>query len=51
MPVTVTVYDANGNVYGTATDSLESYLARMSTGNNLYASIMKFSDAAYAYLH
>ena len=49
--VTVTVYDANGKEYGSATDSLESYLARMGTGNALYASIMKFSDAAYTYLH
>ena len=51
IPVTVTVYDANGNVYGTATDSMESYIARMGTTDPLYAAIMMFSDAAYAYLH
>ena len=51
IPVTVTVYDANGNVYGTATDSMESYIARMGTSDPLYAAIMMFSDAAYAYLH
>ena len=49
--VTVTVYDADGSVHGSATDSIESYLARMDIANELYASIMKFSDAAYAYLH
>ena len=51
IPVTVTVYDADGNVYGTATDSMESYIARMGTTDPLYAAIMMFSDAAYAYLH
>ena len=51
IPVTVTVYDANGNVYGSATDSMESYIARMGTTDPLYAAIMMFSDAAYAYLH
>ena len=51
IPVTVTVYDADGNVYGSATDSMESYLARMGTTDPLYAAIMMFSDAAYAYLH
>jgi hypothetical protein len=51
IPVTVTIYDANGNVYGSATDSMESYLARMGTENELFAAIMKFSDSAYAYLH
>ena len=51
QPITVTVYDANGNVYGSATDSMESYLARMGTSKALYASIMMFSDSAYTYLH
>ena len=51
IPVTVTVYDADGNVYGSATDSMESYIARMGTTDPLYAAIMMFSDAAYAYLH
>ena len=51
IPVTVTVYDVDGNVYGTATDSMESYIARMGTSDPLYAAIMMFSDAAYAYLH
>ena len=51
IPVTVTVYNADGNVYGTATDSMASYIARMSNADALYECIMKFSDSAYAYLH
>ena len=47
--VTATVYDADGNVYGTATDSVESYIAR--TGNSaLNEAIMKFASSAKAYL-
>jgi uncharacterized repeat protein (TIGR02543 family) len=51
IPVTVTVYNADGSVYGTATDSMASYIARMSNADALYECIMKFSDSAYAYLH
>jgi hypothetical protein len=51
IPVTVTVYNADGTVYGTATDSMASYIARMSNADSLYENIMKFSDSAYAYLH
>jgi len=47
--VTVTVYDADGNVHGTATDSVESYIAR--TGDNaLNEAIMKFAYSAREYL-
>lgn len=53
--VTVTVYNADGSVYGTATDSLEGYIARVS-GNEpenaaLYEKIMMFSDSSYNFLH
>jgi hypothetical protein len=51
MPIKVTVYNANGTVYGSATDSMASYISRMSNSDTLYENIMKFSDAAYAYLH
>ena len=51
MPITVTVYNANGTVYGSATDSMASYIARMSNADALYECIMKFSDSAHAYLH
>jgi hypothetical protein len=51
MPITVTVYNADGTVYGSATDSMASYIARMSNADSLYENIMKFSDSAYAYLH
>jgi len=47
--VTATIYDANGNVVGSGTDSVESYIAR--TGNNaLNEAIMKFATSAKAYL-
>ncbi len=48
--VTVTVYNADGSVYGSASDSMESYLSRVGT-DDLYNAIMIFSDSAYAYLH
>jgi len=49
--VSVTVYNTDGTVYGSATDSIESYVARMTRSAVLYEMIMKFSDSAYAYLH
>ena len=33
------------------TDSMESYIARMSESDVLYELIMKFSDSAYNYFH
>ena len=53
--VTVTVYNADGTVYGTVTDSMESYIARVS-GNEpekaeLYEKIMMFCDSVYAFKH
>jgi len=46
--VTVTVYNADGTVYGTGSDSVESYAAR--TKSDLNVAIMKFAHAAKAYL-
>jgi len=46
--VTVTVYNADGTVYGTGSDSVESYAAR--TENDLNAAIMKFAASAKTYL-
>jgi hypothetical protein len=48
-PVTVTVYDADGNVHGTATDSVESYIARTNKGE-INEAIMKFAYSAREYL-
>ena len=45
--VTVTVYDGE-TVHGTATDSVESYVARADR-SDLYESIMKFATSAKAY--
>ncbi len=47
--VTVTVYDAEGEVVGYAEDSVESYASRM--GGDLFEMIMKFSDSTYATQH
>ena len=49
--VTVNVYDAEGNVVAYASDSVESYAARMSTGDDLYMAIAKFAQAAYNSFH
>jgi hypothetical protein len=49
--VTVNVYDAEGNVVAYASDSVESYAQRMSTGEDLYMAIAKFAQAAYNSFH
>jgi len=46
--VTVTVYNADGSVYGTGSDSVESYAARVSS--ELNTAIMKFASSAKTYL-
>ena len=48
--VTVKIYDGN-NVVAEAADSIESYVNRMSTGDDLFAMLMRFSDSAYASFH
>ena len=48
--VTYTVYNADGTVNATATDSIESYVARNST-NEAAVMLMKFADSAKAYLY
>ena len=48
--VTVTVYNANGSVYGLAMDSIESYTQRTTDGNDVFAYLMNFADSARAYL-
>ena len=49
--ITCTVYDADGTEVASASDSIESYIARMASSDALYETIMKFADSAYAYLH
>ena len=46
--VNVTVYNADGTVYGTATDSIESCAYRSS--GDLFVELMKFADSARAKL-
>ena len=47
-PVTVTVYNTDGSVHGSVTDSVESYVAR--SGNSaLNEAIIKFAYSAKAY--
>ena len=47
--VNVTVYNADGTVYGTATDSIESCANR--SNGDLFVELMKFADSAKAYLY
>lgn len=55
IPVTVTVYNADGSVHGSATDSVESYIERVSskepTNAELYEKILMFADSSYNFLH
>ncbi len=52
--VTVTVYNADGTQYGSAADSVSSYVARAEAnnadGSGLYSNILKFATSAYNYL-
>ena len=52
--VTVEIQDSEGNVIGSASDSVESYCARAINAkldtNGLYAAIMNFATSAYNYL-
>ena len=50
-PITVKLYDADGNLISTVIDSIEGYAARMTEVGPLYDAIMKFADAAYQYFH
>ncbi len=49
--VDLTVYNADGSVYGAASDSIEGYAVRNSTGDDVYSALMKFADSAKAYLY
>jgi hypothetical protein len=49
--VTVTVYDAQGNVVASATDSINSYCARQLGDDALFESVVKFTTSAYAFFH
>lgn len=49
--VTIDVYDAKGNVVAYSSDSIESYAARMSTGEDIFMAVAKFAQAAYNYKH
>jgi len=52
-PVTVTIYNADGSIFASATDSMESYIARMRRDkyDPLFEAILKFSDSAYNFFH
>lgn len=49
--IACTVYDSDGRIITSASDSIESYVARNAAKEPFYKSILEFSDAAYAYLH
>lgn len=48
--VTVTCYDADGNVYGSVTDDIESYIARTDMWDRMNQSILKIGWSARDYL-
>ena len=48
--VEITVYNADNTVYGTVTDSIESY-AKRTTDDQVCSALMKFADSAKAYLY
>ena len=49
--VTIQIYNADGTVIGSAVDSVESYIARISNASPLYVAIMKFAVSAYNSFH
>ena len=49
--LTCKLYKADGTLVETVTESMESYIARLSSNNSWMETVMKFSDSAYAYLH
>ena len=49
--VTVTIYDAQGNVVTSAIDSINSYCARQQGNDELFELVAKFTTSAYAYFH
>ena len=49
--VTVTVYDAQGNVVASASDSVNSYAARQMGQDAMYEMVAKFTTSAYVYFH
>ena len=49
--ITCTLYDANGNVITTASDTMNSYLSRNSSKDAVFNAILKYTRASYAYFH
>ena len=49
--ITCTIYDTDGNVVASMTDSMASYVARMSATVPVGIPMLKFADSAYAYFH
>ena len=49
--VSITIYNADGSVYVSVKDSIESYVARKLGKSDLFEAFMIFADTAHAYLH
>ena len=49
--VTVIVYDKNGNVVASASDTINSYASRMISSDVLFEQVAKFTTSAYAHFH
>lgn len=49
--ITVSLHNADGEIMVIMQDTVEGYVARMSTSDPLYQAIMRFADAAHLYFH
>ena len=49
--ITCTLYDAQGNVITAASDTMNSYLSRMSSKSAVANATLKYARACYAYFH
>ena len=49
--ITVTLYDADGNVLSTSTDSVWSYASRNLSKHAVYDAVLKLADSAWKYFH
>lgn len=49
--VTITLYNAQGNALSTSSDSVASYVFRMSAADPVYAAVVKLGKSSYDYFH
>ena len=49
--ITVTLYDADGNILSTSTDSVWSYASRNLSKHEVYTAVLKLADSAWNFFH